>query len=1208
MRKILALLALLLCGTFFSSLTSFADSFPVNGVVNFENPHVSPLALTPDGDLLLAVNTAGNSLEVFDVFGGSLQQITTIPVGLDPVSVRARTNSLAWVVNHISDSISVVDLVNFTVIETVSTCNEPADVVFAGSPQRAFVSCSQPNAIQVFNPDTLQLQSTLNIAAEEPRALAVSADGQRVYAAAFESGNATTVLNGRLGPISTGEILGAENVVSRPEGPYLGQNPPPNNGTSFNPPINVSNGTPPPSSMIVRKDNQNQWLDDNNRNWSIFVSGPLASLTRRVIGWDLPDRDVAIINAQTLAVGYQTRLMNMVMALAVNPVTGQVTAVGTDATNEVRFEPNVNGRFLRVNLATFNSSGGNAQVTDLNPHLNYIVNSIPVSQRNQSIGDPRGIAWRGNGNEAFITGMGSNNVIVINQQGQRLGRFAVGEGPTGIVLDESSDRGFVLNKFAGSISIFSLSQRQSLQEVSFFDPTPAVIKAGRPFLYNTHDSSGLGHIACASCHVDARTDRLSWDLGNPAGVVITTLDGKSLHPMKGPMRTQSLQDIIAHQGMHWRGDRFDLDDFNPAFVSLMSADASISVSEMIAFENFLDTIHFPPNPFRNLNNSLPTSLVLPDGRVVNAALGRNSLNTTCMQCHTDGVTRANTTDLELSQAFIPPSFFSFYDALGYLQQSATESTSGTGFFHDGADPLMTVARQPQFLGAILTIDGPGHGLTSAQRRQDTHAAVGQQITINGPRNSVETARLNQLISIANSSPHAALIVKGTINNVPRGLFLISGNIYQADRSGETWTLTQLLNVAEAGQPLTFTVVAKGTEVRFGVDRDLDGIFDGNENIAPVITNPGEQSHDEGTSIFLQIQASDANGDSLTYSASGLPAGLSINSVTGVISGTLAAGSAGNYTVTVSVNDGANVASEIFSWTVIAISTGEASEMLAPVPGTTLSGATVTFEWQDVGATQHWLEVGASQGSAEYGGGDQGTSTSATLSGLPTDGSTVHVRLWTIFGFNWLSNDYQYTSGSGGGGGGGNGNSQIISPQPNSTLSGSSVTFQWSDEGADQYWLEVGSSSGGAEYFGGDQGTSTSATVSGLPTDGSTVYVRLWTIRGFSWQANQFQFTASSGGGGGGGGSGNSEIISPVPNTTLPGSTVTFQWSDVGADQYWLEVGLSQGSGEFGGGDQGTSTSATISGLPTDGSTVHVRLWTISGFSWVFEDFTFSTQP
>ena len=288
--------------------------------------------------------------------------------------------------------------------------------------------------------------------------------------------------------------------------------------------------------------------------------------------------------------------------------------------------------------------------------------------------------------------------------------------------------------------------------------------------------------------------------------------------------------------------------------------------------------------------------------------------------------------------------------------------------------------------------------------------------------------------------------------------------------------------------------------------------------------------------------------------------------------------------------------------------GQPSEILTPVPGTTLSGATVTFEWQDVGATQHWLEVGASQGSAEYGGGDQGTSTSATLSGLPTDGSTVHVRLWTIFGFNWLSNDYQYTSGSGGGGGGGNGNSQIISPQPNSTLSGSSVTFQWSDEGADQYWLEVGSSSGGAEYFGGDQGTSTSATVSGLPTDGSTVYVRLWTIRGFSWQANQFQFTASSGGGGGGGGSGNSEIISPVPNTTLPGSTVTFQWSDVGADQYWLEVGLSQGSGEFGGGDQGTSTSATISGLPTDGSTVHVRLWTISGFSWVFEDFQFTSGP
>ena len=75
--------------------------------VNWESPHVSPLDLTPDGSRLLAVNTADNRLEVFTVTGGGLAAFGSVPVGLDPVSVRARSNTEAWVVNHVSDTISV---------------------------------------------------------------------------------------------------------------------------------------------------------------------------------------------------------------------------------------------------------------------------------------------------------------------------------------------------------------------------------------------------------------------------------------------------------------------------------------------------------------------------------------------------------------------------------------------------------------------------------------------------------------------------------------------------------------------------------------------------------------------------------------------------------------------------------------------------------------------------------------------------------------------------------------------------------------------------------------------------------------------------------------------------------------------------------------------------------------------------------------------
>ena len=83
------------------------------------------------------------------------------------------------------------------------------------------------------------------------------------------------------------------------------------------------------------------------------------------------------------------------------------------------------------------------------------------------------------------------------------------------------------------------------------------------------------------------------------------------HPMKGPMTTQTLQDIIGKEPHHWRGDRSGIEEFNPAFVGLLGADATLTAAEMQEFEDFLATIHFPPNPFRNFDNTLRTSLPLP---------------------------------------------------------------------------------------------------------------------------------------------------------------------------------------------------------------------------------------------------------------------------------------------------------------------------------------------------------------------------------------------------------------------------------------------------------------------------------------------------------------------------------------------------------------------------------------------------------------------
>ncbi|MEV6736821.1 putative Ig domain-containing protein [Streptomyces sp. NPDC051104] len=98
-----------------------------------------------------------------------------------------------------------------------------------------------------------------------------------------------------------------------------------------------------------------------------------------------------------------------------------------------------------------------------------------------------------------------------------------------------------------------------------------------------------------------------------------------------------------------------------------------------------------------------------------------------------------------------------------------------------------------------------------------------------------------------------------------------------------------------------------------------------------VTNPGNQSTTTGSSVSLQIRATDSAGATLTYSATGLPTGLSINSSTGLISGT--ASTAGTYSVTVTAKDSTSASgSASFTWTVGPSGGGCTSAQLLGNPG------------------------------------------------------------------------------------------------------------------------------------------------------------------------------------------------------------------------------------------------------------------------------------
>ncbi len=270
--------------------------------VNWESPPVHPVDMTPDGTTLLVVNTADDRLEVFTLGGALPVHVASIPVGLDPVTVRARTNGEAWVVNRVSDSVSIVDLAAGNVTATLTVGDEPADVVFAGAPQRAFVSISEENAVAVYDPANLATApTTVAIQGKNPRALAT--DGTRVYVAIFESGNRSMIL-----PASY--VSNRVRAVRRHQ-PAAQQRRV----------VQSAARARPPGAAADRPHRQQGRRQLEGRQQ------PHLGRARDVE----PERERRRRRSRrrTSRVTYAKNVLNINMAIAVNPATGRVTPVGT---------------------------------------------------------------------------------------------------------------------------------------------------------------------------------------------------------------------------------------------------------------------------------------------------------------------------------------------------------------------------------------------------------------------------------------------------------------------------------------------------------------------------------------------------------------------------------------------------------------------------------------------------------------------------------------------------------------------------------------------------------------------------------------------------------------------------------------------------------------------------------------------------------------
>src|SRR5450755_1310209 len=126
-----------LLGAFFTALAAIpmAAQVPPAAFVNFEGAQTNPIRISADGSRLFAVNTPAGTVSVFNLAQPSNPVLLTeIPVGIEPVSVNINPNVVgndeAWVVNQISNSVSVISVSKGIVTDTIYAKAEPADVVF----------------------------------------------------------------------------------------------------------------------------------------------------------------------------------------------------------------------------------------------------------------------------------------------------------------------------------------------------------------------------------------------------------------------------------------------------------------------------------------------------------------------------------------------------------------------------------------------------------------------------------------------------------------------------------------------------------------------------------------------------------------------------------------------------------------------------------------------------------------------------------------------------------------------------------------------------------------------------------------------------------------------------------------------------------------------------------------------------------------------
>ena len=482
------------------------------GHPSFMSPHAAPIAVR-DG-LVFVVNTPADTVDVIDARKRTI--VRRINVGIDPVSIAVRPDGKeVWVANHVSDSVSVIDLSRSspTYLQVIATVqefsrrslathfDEPVGIAFA-SDEKAYIALSAGNEIAVVDVATRKIRKRLPITAQDPRAIVVR--GNRLYVIPFESNNKTQISGG------TGAIDGD----------------------------------------LVTFDAHKHAIANNN----VLSIGAVMDIIKHP---KVPDRDLYIFDTRTdEIVEVIDTLGTLLYGLTVDS-KGNVFIAQTDARNDAngRAGTKKHGLSEMENRAFLNQITRVSFVNGRSTEPTFIdLEPLPPKQpaKGEALATPFAIQISGDDSTLVVSAAASDKLFTVDaKSGDVLGSVTVDAVPRGIALesrgsDGKLSRAWCLNAVANTVSLIDVSkpaQPKVLDVISLEDPTHAAFKRGR-IAFNTAKASTTQTFACASCHPDGHTDQLLWVLATP---VVT--GGNQIMP-RSTMPCRGLRDTAP---FHWDG-------------------------------------------------------------------------------------------------------------------------------------------------------------------------------------------------------------------------------------------------------------------------------------------------------------------------------------------------------------------------------------------------------------------------------------------------------------------------------------------------------------------------------------------------------------------------------------------------------------------------------------------------------------------------------